>query len=149
MQTGKRLLDQSCSCSVLVYYLFVRVGSGRLALVRGGVAFMFSVTPRSLQSRVWLPRTWNFPRGTLCKDFLTTHNKATQSNITLATTPTSNNKLLLVLFSPQRRIPIILNFFMMSTDSEADEVCANCGKAAVDDIKLKICTACKLVNIAA
>ena len=35
---------------------------------------------------------------------------------------------------------------MMSTDSEADEVCANCGKAAVDDIKLKICTACKLVK---
>ena len=29
---------------------------------------------------------------------------------------------------------------------EADEVCANCGKAAVDDIKLKICTACKLVK---
>jgi hypothetical protein len=30
---------------------------------------------------------------------------------------------------------------------EADEVvCANCGKAAVDNIKLKICTACKLVK---
>ena len=29
---------------------------------------------------------------------------------------------------------------------EADEVCANCGKAAVDDIKLKLCTACKLVK---
>jgi hypothetical protein len=29
---------------------------------------------------------------------------------------------------------------------EADEVCASCGKAAVDDIKLKICTACKLVK---
>jgi len=28
----------------------------------------------------------------------------------------------------------------------ADEVCANCGKAAVDNIKLKICTACKLVK---
>ena len=35
---------------------------------------------------------------------------------------------------------------MMSADSEADEVCANCGRAAVDDIKLKICTACKLVK---
>src|SRR5210317_148401 len=34
----------------------------------------------------------------------------------------------------------------MSTDSEADEVCANCGKAAVDNVKLKICTACKLVK---
>jgi hypothetical protein len=27
-----------------------------------------------------------------------------------------------------------------------DEVCANCGKAEVDDIKLKICTACRLVK---
>jgi tetratricopeptide (TPR) repeat protein len=35
---------------------------------------------------------------------------------------------------------------MMSADSEADKVCANCGKAAVDNIKLKICTACKLVK---
>ncbi len=35
---------------------------------------------------------------------------------------------------------------MMSTDSEADEVCASCGKAEVDDITLKICTACKLVK---
>src|SRR5210317_1224568 len=34
----------------------------------------------------------------------------------------------------------------MSSDTEADEVCANCGKAAVDNIKLKICTACKLVK---
>jgi tetratricopeptide (TPR) repeat protein len=34
----------------------------------------------------------------------------------------------------------------MSSDTEADEVCANCGKSAVDDIKLKICTACKLVK---
>jgi tetratricopeptide (TPR) repeat protein len=36
----------------------------------------------------------------------------------------------------------------MSSDGEedADEVCANCGKSAVDDIKLKICTACKLVK---
>src|SRR6056300_1567949 len=32
------------------------------------------------------------------------------------------------------------------SSSEADEVCANCGKAAVDDVKLKICTACKLVK---
>ena len=30
--------------------------------------------------------------------------------------------------------------------TEADEVCANCGKAAVDSIKLKMCTACKLVK---
>ncbi len=29
---------------------------------------------------------------------------------------------------------------------EADEVCADCGKAAVDNIILKICTACKLVK---
>ncbi len=35
---------------------------------------------------------------------------------------------------------------MSSADEEANEVCANCGKAAVDDIKLKICTACKLVK---
>jgi tetratricopeptide (TPR) repeat protein len=28
----------------------------------------------------------------------------------------------------------------------ADEVCASCGKAEVDDVKLKICTACKLVK---
>ncbi len=28
----------------------------------------------------------------------------------------------------------------------ADEICANCGKVAVDDVKLKICTACKLVK---
>ena len=34
----------------------------------------------------------------------------------------------------------------MSSSEEADEVCANCGKAAVDDITLKICTACKLVK---
>jgi tetratricopeptide (TPR) repeat protein len=36
----------------------------------------------------------------------------------------------------------------MSADSEssADEVCANCGKASVDEIKLKMCTACKLVK---
>ncbi len=27
-----------------------------------------------------------------------------------------------------------------------DEVCASCGKAAIDDVKLKICTACKLVK---
>ncbi len=35
---------------------------------------------------------------------------------------------------------------MSSADEEADEVCANCGKAEVDNIKLKICTACKLVK---
>jgi len=36
----------------------------------------------------------------------------------------------------------------MSADSEssADEVCASCGKAAVDNIKLKLCTACKVVK---
>ncbi len=36
----------------------------------------------------------------------------------------------------------------MSSDGEeaADEVCASCGKAAVDDVKLKICTACNLVK---
>src|SRR5210317_2182389 len=31
-------------------------------------------------------------------------------------------------------------------DADDDEVCANCGKAAVDDVKLKICTACRLVK---
>jgi hypothetical protein len=31
-------------------------------------------------------------------------------------------------------------------NDEVKEVCANCGKAAVDDVKLKICTACKLVK---
>eukprot|EP00986_Skeletonema_menzelii_P014644 scaffold9868_cov119-Skeletonema_menzelii.AAC.3 len=33
----------------------------------------------------------------------------------------------------------------MSADEEANEECANCGKAAVDDVKLKKC-ACKLVQ---
>jgi hypothetical protein len=32
------------------------------------------------------------------------------------------------------------------SDTEGDEVCANCGKAAVDNVKLKICTACRLVK---
>src|SRR6056300_1334825 len=31
-------------------------------------------------------------------------------------------------------------------NEEADKVCANCGKAEVDDVKLKNCTACKLVK---
>ena len=31
-------------------------------------------------------------------------------------------------------------------EQQADELCASCGKAAVDDVKLKICTACKLVK---
>jgi len=35
---------------------------------------------------------------------------------------------------------------MSSEEEQADEVCASCGKAEVDDIKLKICTACKLVK---
>ncbi len=38
---------------------------------------------------------------------------------------------------------------MSSTGGQAEEddaVCASCGKAAVDDVKLKICTACKLVK---
>ncbi len=35
---------------------------------------------------------------------------------------------------------------MSSEEEQADEVCASCGKAKVDDIKLKICTACKLVK---
>src|SRR5210317_1197359 len=36
----------------------------------------------------------------------------------------------------------------MSSDGEeaADEVCASCGKAEVDNVKLKNCTACKLVK---
>jgi len=32
------------------------------------------------------------------------------------------------------------------SNAEGDEACANCGKAAVDNVKLKICTACKLVK---
>src|SRR6056300_1755002 len=35
---------------------------------------------------------------------------------------------------------------MSSEEEQTDEVCASCGKAEVDDIKLKICTACKLVK---
>src|SRR6056300_1814789 len=35
---------------------------------------------------------------------------------------------------------------MSSEEEQADEVCASCGKAEVDDIKLKICTACHLVK---
>jgi tetratricopeptide (TPR) repeat protein len=34
---------------------------------------------------------------------------------------------------------------MSSTETD-EEVCASCGKAAVDNVKLKICTACKLVK---
>ena len=35
--------------------------------------------------------------------------------------------------------------YQMSS-SEYDEVCASCGKAEADDVKLKICTACRLVK---
>jgi tetratricopeptide (TPR) repeat protein len=35
---------------------------------------------------------------------------------------------------------------MSSNTGEVEEACANCGKAEVDDVKLKICTACKLVK---
>ncbi len=36
---------------------------------------------------------------------------------------------------------------MSNTEEQAlDEVCASCGKAAVDNVKLKMCTACKLVK---
>jgi hypothetical protein len=38
---------------------------------------------------------------------------------------------------------IVIN---MSSTEQMDEVCASCGKAAVDNIKLKLCTACKLVK---
>ncbi len=31
-------------------------------------------------------------------------------------------------------------------EEQVEEVCANCGKTAVDNIKLKLCTACKLVK---
>jgi hypothetical protein len=31
-------------------------------------------------------------------------------------------------------------------EATADEVCANCGKAAVDDVKLKKCGGCELVK---
>jgi hypothetical protein len=44
---------------------------------------------------------------------------------------------------------VATNYFMMSTENEAvadaDEVCASCGKAEVDDVKLKKC-ACNLVK---
>ena len=44
---------------------------------------------------------------------------------------------------------VAATYFMMSAENEAvaaaDEVCASCGTAAVDDVKLKIC-ACKLVK---
>jgi len=32
------------------------------------------------------------------------------------------------------------------SNTEGDEVCANCGKTAVDDVKLLLCNACKLVK---
>lgn len=35
---------------------------------------------------------------------------------------------------------------MSSVEQQADDVCASCGKVEVDDIKLKKCTACKLVK---
>ena len=35
---------------------------------------------------------------------------------------------------------------MSGIEASDDEVCASCGKAAVDNIKLKNCTACKLVK---
>ena len=35
---------------------------------------------------------------------------------------------------------------MSGVEASDDEVCASCGKAAVDNIKLKNCTACKLVK---
>ncbi len=38
------------------------------------------------------------------------------------------------------------SLFISMSSSEADEVCANCGKAEVDNVKLKMCTACKLVK---
>jgi hypothetical protein len=34
----------------------------------------------------------------------------------------------------------------MSSTDQAEEVCASCGKAEVDEVKLKLCTACKLVK---
>jgi TPR repeat protein len=34
----------------------------------------------------------------------------------------------------------------MSNNTEGEEVCANCGKTAVDDVKLLLCTGCKLVK---
>ena len=42
---------------------------------------------------------------------------------------------------------VIMSSTEQVNDDEVEEVCANCGKAEVDDIKLKIlCTACKLVK---
>ncbi len=35
---------------------------------------------------------------------------------------------------------------MSGVEASDDEVCASCGKAAVDNIKLKNCTACKIVK---
>jgi hypothetical protein len=50
--------------------------------------------------------------------------------------------LVLVLFhSSSSRMNI-----MSSSTDQPDEMCANCGKAEVDEVRLKICTACKLVK---
>ena len=35
---------------------------------------------------------------------------------------------------------------MSSSNDTADTTCANCGKAELDDVKLKRCTACKMVK---
>ncbi len=39
-----------------------------------------------------------------------------------------------------------INIMSSTTAVETDEVCANCGKTEVDEVKLKLCTACKLVK---
>jgi hypothetical protein len=41
---------------------------------------------------------------------------------------------------------VIMSSTEQVNDDGVEEVCANCGKSAVDDVKLKICTACKLVK---
>ena len=41
---------------------------------------------------------------------------------------------------------IIILYIIVMSSTEADEVCASCGKAAVDDMKLKKCGGCELVK---
>ena len=56
---------------------------------------------------------------------------------------------LVVTFNKERCFDINNNriIFVMSTEAQAvEEACASCGKVAVDDGKLKICTACNLVK---
>jgi hypothetical protein len=52
----------------------------------------------------------------------------------------------LLLFAMDAAAVIMSSTEQVNNDEVVEEVCANCSKAAVDNIKLKICTACKLVK---